>query len=206
MSHPFLVAVAGGTCSGKSSFIKRLQKNFDEHQMTSLFQDDYYKDLSHLTPQGRQLVNFDHPDAIDTDLLFSHIDALCKGKSIQKPNYDFVTHTRNKEYTTFTPTPLILLDGIFSLHYKKITELAQLKIFIDADEDLRLIRRINRDQIERGRSLQEIINQYLSSVKPMHEKYVSSSKDLADIIIPSVKSLDTSVNIVTAYLKLHLNT
>ena len=181
---PFLIGIGGGTGSGKSTLVEALISSFSPDRIMVISQDHYYKDLSHLPQSDRKQNNFDHPDALDTQLLFEHIRSLSAGKMIERPTYDFTSHTRTPSTVSLNPTEIILFDGIFSLYYKDILDLLHFKIYVSVDDDIRFIRRLKRDQELRGRDVESIISQYLSSVRPMHFKYVKPSKHNADIIIP----------------------
>lgn len=180
---PFVIGVAGGSGSGKSSFLRHLITGSLEKKSVTLSLDHYYKDLSHLSPTERKEVNFDHPDALELPLLCKHLKTLIQGKPIQRPSYDFITHTRPKTFTEVRPQAIIFLDGIFSLFDKNILDLIDLKIYIDLADDLRFIRRLVRDQDKRGRDIDSTISQYLASVRPMHFKYILPTRDKADHII-----------------------
>ena len=203
--EPFVITVCGGSCSGKSSFVQSIMKDLENNCATLVYQDNYYNDLSHLDPADRQSINFDHPSAIDSDLLVEHLSLLCEGQSILQPKYDFTSHTRQKKLKKVKANPLIILDGIFTLHFKKIVELSHLKIFLETDDDIRLIRRIKRDQNERGRSLEDVMEQYVSSVRPMHHAFVLPSKKNADIIIPTEENFERGLSVVVSYIKNHLS-
>lgn len=185
MGKPLIIGIAGGTASGKTSISRHIQEMYDD--VTSVLiirQDDYYKDQSSRTMEERVLTNYDHPDSIDTDLLVEHVKALIDGKSIQKPLYDFVEHTRSKKTETCYPCDVLILEGLFVLQDPKIRELLDIKVFVDTEADIRFIRRLLRDVQERGRSMESVVNQYSSTVRPMHESFVEPSKKYADIIIP----------------------
>lgn len=179
-----LIGIAGGTGSGKTLVAKNIYSELGSDKVIILYQDSYYKDLSHLTQEKRNKQNFDHPDAIDSTLLIQHIKALVHGESIQQPIYDFVTHTRNKETKIIGPHTIIVLEGILILDNPKLRNLMDIKIYVDTDSDIRVLRRIKRDILERGRRLESVIDQYEQSVRPMHLQFVEPSKRYADIIIP----------------------
>ncbi|MDD7305489.1 MAG: uridine kinase [Peptoniphilaceae bacterium] len=178
-----IVAVAGGSASGKSSIVKSL----DDYFVDDLFvigHDNYYKAHDDLPFEKRQMLNYDEPSAFDNDLFYEHLIKIKNGQSIDMPTYDYTQHTRSKKTIRVNPTKIILIEGILVLYDKKIRDLTDTKVFVDADSDIRLKRRILRDTKERGRSLDSVLNQYINQVKPMHEKYVEPSKKYADIIIP----------------------
>ena len=185
MTKPLIIGIAGGTASGKTSISRHIQEMYDD--VTSVLiirQDDYYKDQSDKRMEERIQTNYDHPDSIDTDLLVAHVHDLMEGKSIQKPLYDFVEHTRSKETEICYPCDVLILEGLFVLQDPKIRELLDIKVFVDTEADIRFIRRLLRDVQERGRSMESVVNQYTSTVRPMHESFVEPSKKYADIIIP----------------------
>lgn len=185
MTKPLIIGIAGGTASGKTSISRHIQEMYDD--VTSVLiirQDDYYKDQSEKTMEERTKTNYDHPDSIDTDLLVAHVHELMEGKSIQKPLYDFVEHTRSKETEICYPCDVLILEGLFVLQDPKIRELLDIKVFVDTEADIRFIRRLLRDVQERGRSMESVVSQYTSTVRPMHESFVEPSKKYADIIIP----------------------
>lgn len=183
MQRTMVIGIAGGTGSGKSTLADRLKEAF-EGEMVSLSHDYYYKSNNHLTYEERTKLNYDHPDAFDTELLIEHLKQLKEGKAIEHPVYSFVEHTRMKEKVKVEPARVILVDGILIFENKELCELMDIKVFVDTDADVRIIRRLLRDVQDRGRSLESVISQYLNTVKPMHEEFVEPSKKRADIIIP----------------------
>lgn len=200
-SKPFIIAIAGGTGSGKSLFANILAKRFP-NKMVSIPQDMYYKDQSDLSIERRIKSNMDTPDAVDINLLVSHIKTLAEGKPIQQPLYDFPTHTRRKETKRLGPKPVIVVEGLLTLSTKDLRELFDLTIFIDVDPDLRLARRIQRDVKEkRNKSLEASIEQYLTSARPMHKIYVEPQRNHADLIIPWSDMNMGAVDTVAARIK-----
>mmetsp|Transcript_4635 Transcript_4635/g.6097 ORF Transcript_4635/g.6097 Transcript_4635/m.6097 type:complete len:321 (-) Transcript_4635:296-1258(-) len=179
-----VVAVAGGTGSGKTTLTRAIYDGLHDDSVTYISHDNYYKDLSHLSMEDRAKNNFDHPDSLETDLLVHHIKELKAGRKVQIPEYDFTTHCRRKETMLALPKKVILIEGILIFTHPELNEIADIKIFVDTEADIRLIRRIERDRLERGRSLESIIEQYMSTVRPMHEQFVEPSKRSADIIVP----------------------
>lgn len=192
---PYLILMAGGSASGKSSIVQLLKEDYPE-LITVIYFDDYYKSLTHLSLEERAKVNFDHPDAFDLDLLVSHLKDLKNGLEIEKPVYDFTCHDRKKEWVKVKPSPVIILDGILSLAIEEVKSLGDLKIFVDTPADIRFIRRLERDMIERGRTLESIKAQYLETVRPMHELLVEPSKYHADLIIPTGASNTVALDVL----------
>lgn len=179
---PYIIGVAGGSASGKTSIVHALKEKFSD-QVTVLYFDDYYKDLTHLSFEQRTKLNFDHPDAFDWQLLAKHLDELKAGQTIIKPLYDFKEHNRSKKTEKLVPAPIIILDGLFTLAIDEICHRCDLRLFVDTPSDIRFIRRLERDMLERGRSLASVKEQYLKTVRPMHELFVEPSKYKADLIV-----------------------
>ena len=179
-----IIGVAGGTGSGKSTLVKRLQEAFKDDDVATLCHDYYYKAHPELTYEERTNLNYDHPAAFDTDMLVEHIRALKSNVPIEHPVYSFVEHNRTDEQVLVKPSKVIIVDGILIFEHKELRELMDIKVFVDTDADLRLARRILRDVCERGRTMQSVIDQYTTTVKPMHEEFVEPSKRYADVIIP----------------------
>ena len=183
MSNVIVIGIAGGTGCGKSTMIEKIRSEFQE-QITILSHDFYYKEHSTLNYEERSKLNYDHPNSFDTDLMIQHIRQLKKGKSIYRPVYDFTIHNRTEETVLVQPSKVIIVEGILIFENKELLDLLDIKVFIDTDADVRIIRRILRDVSERGRTLESVITQYLTTVKLMHEQFVEPSKKNADIIIP----------------------
>ncbi len=207
MSHslPLVIGIAGGSGSGKTTVAQQILQRIGEEHIAYLPHDAYYRDLSHLTPSQRAEVNFDHPDALETELLIQHIQMLKRGQAVRVPIYDFATHIRRPETITVEPRPLILVEGILVFVEKALRDLFDLKIFVDTDADLRFIRRLERDLRERGRTMESVIHQYLLTVRPMHLEFVEPSKRYADVIIPeggyNMPALDMIVARLEAMLR-----
>jgi len=200
-----LIVVAGGTASGKTTVVKKIHERLKSKDVQVINFDDYYKDLSYLPIEVRSKVNFDHPDSLDNDLLFSQLKELINGNEIEKPLYDFKTHTRKKETEIIKPSKVIIVEGILSLYDKRIRDIANIKIFVESDDDIRFIRRLRRDMTERGRSLDSVIDQYLTTVKPMYYEFIKPTKRYADIIIPNDNNHEVAVDIVMAKVKEIIN-
>ena len=179
-----VIGVAGGTGSGKSTLVKRLQEAFHSEDVATLCHDFYYKAHPELTYEERTQLNYDHPQAFDTDMLVEHIRTLKNNAAIHRPVYSFVDHNRTDETVMVKPSKVIIIDGILIFENKELRDLMDIKVFVDTDADLRLARRILRDVRDRGRSMESVINQYTQTVKPMHEEFVEPSKRYADVIIP----------------------
>ncbi|MFC1549732.1 uridine kinase [Candidatus Neomarinimicrobiota bacterium] len=179
-----LIGIAGGSGSGKTSIAHKLLEEYGEGEVVVLQQDSYYKDLPHLPLEKRHQQNFDHPDSIDIDLLGKQLKQLLMGSSVEVPVYDFVRHRRRLPQQAIAPHSVVVLEGIFTLHYPELRQLMDIKIYVETPSDVRFIRRLTRDVTERKRTHQSVIDQYLKTVRPMHEQFVEPSKYYADIIIP----------------------
>lgn len=183
-SKPIIVGVTGGSGSGKSSVSKQILKTFSEMSVLVLAQDNYYKDQSHIPFEERLATNYDHPFAFDNDLYLEHIRSIIEGQSIDVPVYDFVHHTRSKELRHEPSRDVLILEGILIFDNPEIRELCDIKVFVDTDDDIRLARRIQRDVLQRGRSIESVLDQYMQVVKPMHLQFTEPTKRYADIIVP----------------------
>ena len=191
-----LIGIAGGTGSGKTSLAKGILADYGTGEVTVLEQDSYYKDLSHILYEKRATRNYDHPDAIDIALFENHLISLLAGDSVQVPVYDFSTHVRMDKHRTITPHHVIVVEGILVLHYTQLRNLFSLKVFVDTPADIRYIRRLTRDIKERGRTMKSVVNQYLKTVRPMHEQFVEPSKYFADIIVPEGGQNKAAVDLI----------
>ncbi|KKK33115.1 uridine kinase [Mesobacillus campisalis] len=181
---PVVIGVAGGSGSGKTSVTKALYENFKGHSIMMIEQDYYYKDQSDLPLEERLKTNYDHPLAFDNDLLIEHLNQLLRYEPIEKPVYDYTIHTRSNEVVHVEPKDVIILEGILILEDERLRELMDIKLYVDTDADLRIIRRLLRDIKERGRSMDSVIEQYVNVVRPMHNQFIEPTKRYADIIIP----------------------
>ena len=179
-----VIGVAGGTGSGKTTVTRALLDRFGAGELTLVEQDFYYRPHGHLPLEHRARINYDHPDAFDTELLVEHVESLVRGEAIEKPAYDFVSHTRRADTIRVEPSHVIVVEGILVLENLRLRDLMDVKIFVDTDADVRVLRRLKRDIAERGRTMESVIAQYLSTVRPMHLQFVEPSKRYADIIIP----------------------
>ena len=183
MEDVIVIGIAGGTGSGKSTLVKKIKEEFND-RTTILSHDFYYKQHNDITFEQRKKLNYDHPDSFDTDLMIEHIRELASGREIQRPVYDFTIHNRVDASLPVKPAKVIIVEGILIFENKELRDMFDIKLFIDTDADVRIIRRILRDVSERGRTLESVVNQYLTTVKPMHEQFVEPYKKYADIIIP----------------------
>jgi uridine kinase len=201
MSKPIIIGIAGGTGSGKSTVAQEIYKSLPAGSIAMIEQDSYYKDQSNITFEERINTNYDHPDAFDTKLLIKHLKMLLNGEAIDKPLYDFEIHNRKKETVTVEPKDIIILEGIMILVEAEIRKMLDIKLFVDTDSDIRIIRRIKRDIKERGRTIDSVIEQYTNVVRPMHLEFVEPTKRYADIIIPEGGYNKVAVDIMIAKVK-----
>lgn len=202
-TKPLIIGVAGGSGSGKTTIINAIMKELSDLDIVTLQHDSYYLDNSHLPLEQREKINYDHPDALETDLLIHHIKELIAGREIEMPIYDFTVHNRKKEGIVKKPARVIIVDGILIFVEKELRELMDVRIFVNTDSDLRFIRRVRRDMRERGRTMESVISQYLKTVKPMHIAFVQPSRRYAHIILPegySEVSAGMVVNLIQQYI------
>ncbi len=197
MNQTTIIGIAGGSGSGKTTVTNEIMKNLEGHSVALLAQDYYYKDQSHLTFDERLETNYDHPFAFDNDLLIDNLKDLRNGITVEVPTYDYSTHTRSDETIAFDPKDVIIVEGIFALENKTLRDIMDVKIYVDTDADLRILRRLTRDTKERGRNMESVINQYLNVVRPMHEQFIEPTKRHADIIIPEGGSNKVAIDIMT---------
>ena len=200
MKKCILIGIAGGSGSGKTSLAIKLLKEYGNNKLAVIEQDSYYKNLAHLTFDERAIYNYDHPDAIDIDLFQSQLSTLLNGRNINIPIYDFSQHVRLKNTKMITPFPVIIVEGILVLYFQQLRQLMVIKIYIDTPEDIRFKRRFNRDIKERGRTAESVKKQYISTVRPMHDKFVEPSKNSADIIILGHNNLENAIEQVKSKL------
>ena len=202
MAHrPFIIGICGGTGSGKTTITNRLSQALSGHGVLVVQQDHYYKDLSHLSAEVRARQNFDHPSAVDSALFVEQVRQLRAGRSVDRPVYDFARHCRKTETVRLEPQPAILIEGILIFENPELRELMDVKVFVDTDADLRFIRRLVRDIRERGRTLESVIEQYETTVRPMHLEFVEPSKRYADIIIPEGGHNEVGIDLVIQKVK-----
>ena len=201
MEKPILIGITGGTGSGKSTIADALYSNFSKDRITMIQQDMYYKDQSHLSMEERVKTNYDHPMAFDNDLLVEHLQKLIKGEAIEKPRYDFTIHNRAKDTTTVEPREIIIVEGILILEDERIRDLLDIKVYVDTDADIRILRRLVRDIDERGRTVESVIDQYLKMVRPMNMEFTEPTKRYADIIIPEGGHNYVAIDILMAKIR-----
>jgi len=198
---PFLIGIAGGTGSGKTTVARRIYQSLHLDSAVFLDHDAYYRDLNELSLEERRHVNYDHPDSLDNDLLVEHLERLLAGEAIDKPVYDFTHHLRAPRTVRVEPRDVVMVDGILLFAEPRLRELFDLKIFVDADADVRFIRRLLRDLEQRGRTLDAVIDQYLATVRPMHFEFVEPSKRYADVILPRGGQNTAGIEVIAARIR-----
>ena len=199
--RPVVIGITGGSCSGKTSVTRAIYDVFRDHSVVVIEQDYYYKDQSHMTFEERLKTNYDHPLAFDTDLLIEHVNKLINREAIDKPVYDYVNHTRANEVIHVEPKDVIIIEGILVLEDERLRDLMDIKLFVDTDSDLRIIRRIQRDIKERGRTADSVIEQYVTAVRPMHNMFIEPTKRYADVIIPEGGDNDVAIDLMVTKIK-----
>ena len=199
--RPVVIGITGGSCSGKTSVTRAIYDVFRDHSVVVIEQDYYYKDQSHMTFEERLKTNYDHPLAFDTDLLIEHVNKLINREAIDKPVYDYVHHTRANEVIHVEPQDVIIIEGILVLEDERLRDLMDIKLFVDTDSDLRIIRRIQRDIKERGRTAESVIEQYVTAVRPMHNMFIEPTKRYADVIIPEGGDNDVAIDLMVTKIK-----
>ncbi len=191
-----IIGIAGGTGSGKTTVVEQIIEQLPKGEVCVISQDSYYKDTSHLSYEEREKINFDHPKAIDFELLAAHLIELKKGNTIEQPVYSFPEHNRTSETVTTHPKKVVIVEGILILTHPEIRKLFDIKVYVHADSDERLIRRLKRDIVERGRNLNEVLNRYQTTLKPMHQEFIEPTKEFADIIIPTNRYNTVAVELI----------
>ncbi len=195
-----VIGIAGGTGSGKTTVVSQILQNLSSEGVNVLSQDNYYHDNEHMSFSQREKLNYDHPKSIDFPLLTQHVKALKEGKSIEQPLYSFVTHTRTGDFVTVEPKNVLIVEGILVLSDSELLKEYDLKVFVHADSDERLIRRIRRDTQERGRDLNEVLHRYQTTLKPMHKEFIEPSKNEADLIVPNMKHNNVAIDFLTTVI------
>ncbi|ADX68503.1 uridine kinase [Weeksella virosa] len=201
-----VIGIAGGTGSGKTTVVNNILKNLNTESVIVISQDNYYRNNEHLSYEERSKVNFDHPRSIDFELLVEHVEQLKNGHAVEQPVYSFITHSRTEDTILTHPKDVIIIEGILVLTDPALRDLFDVKIFVHADSDERLIRRIRRDIQERGRDLEEVLSRYQKTLKPMHQQFIEPSKNYADIIIPNMKKKnEVAITLLSSVIKEKLN-
>ena len=200
-----IIGIAGGTGSGKTTLTEKLRDHFGANEVSVLNHDSYYKRHDELPYEERCKLNYDHPDAFDTDLMVEDLKTLCAGQTIHCPVYDYTIHNRSKDTVEVRPTKVVIVEGILIFHPKELRDLMDIKIFVDTDADVRILRRILRDVKERGRSLDSVISQYLNTVKPMHQQFVQPSRQYADIVVLDGGHNLVALDMITQRIKSHVD-
>ena len=203
MGKVLVIGIAGGSGSGKTTLTNQIVSRFSD-EVTVVTHDNYYKAHDEMTYDERSRLNYDHPNAFDTELMIEHLKLLKEGKPVECPIYDYTIHNRSKNTLTIAPAKVIIVEGILIFENEELCEQMDIRIFVDTDDDLRIIRRIRRDVMERARSLDSVINQYLDTVKPMHEQFVEPSKKNASIIVPEGGQNEVALNMILNQVRTHL--
>lgn len=196
-----IIGIAGGTGSGKTTVVKKIVEALPPHSVAVIPQDSYYNDTTSMTVEERKAINFDHPDAFDWKLLIKHVSELREGKAVEQPTYSYIQSNRLPETIHVEPKPVIIIEGIMALVNRRLRDMMDLKIFVDCDDDIRLIRNIQRDTIDRGRTVTMVMDRYMQVLKPMHEQFIEPTKRYANIIIPEGGSNKPGIDIVCKYIE-----
>ena len=196
-----IIGIAGGTGSGKTTVVRKIAEALPPHCVAVVPVDSYYNDTTGMTMEERKAINFDHPDAFDWKLLTEHVKKLKNGEAVEQPTYSYIESNRQKETVHVDPKPVIIIEGIMALHNKKLRDVMDLKIFVDTDNDVRLIRNIRRDVVERGRTVEMVLDRYEKVLKPMHEQFIEPTKKFADLIIPWGGDNRTGIHILKTYIE-----
>ena len=203
MGKVLVIGIAGGSGSGKTTLTNQIVSRFSD-EVTVVTHDNYYKAHDDMTYEERSRLNYDHPNAFETELMIEHLKQLKKGESVECPIYDYTIHNRSKNTLTIAPAKVIIVEGILIFENKELCDQMDIRIFVDTDDDLRIIRRIRRDVMERARSLDSVINQYIDTVKPMHEQFVEPSKKNASIIVPAGGRTEVALNMILNQVRRHM--
>lgn len=203
MSDVIIIGIAGGTGSGKTTITRKIMQNFGG-EVSVVYHDNYYKEHHSMSYEERSKLNYDHPNAFDTELMISDLKKLKNGETVHSPTYDYTIHDRAQKTVTVKPAKVIIVEGILIFENKELCDLMDIKIFVDTDADVRILRRIVRDVRDRGRSLESVVNQYINTVKPMHEEFVEPSKRKADVIIPEGGHNQVALEMVMERVRAHL--
>ena len=198
MKTPVIIGIAGGTGSGKTTVARAIYDRVGPDRIEWIAHDSYYRNFDALAPEERAKINFDHPDSLESELLMRHLDALCKGSAVEVPVYDFATHSRKAETQRVEPRRVIIVEGILVLAEPELRKRIDIKLFVDTPADIRFVRRLTRDIESRGRSLPSVVQQYLDTVRPMHEEFVEPSKRYADLIIPEGGENQVAIDAIIA--------
>lgn len=196
-----IIGIAGGTGSGKTTVVNKLAKSLPKENLTVLPQDAYYRDNSEVSFDERQKINYDHPNSIDWELMLKHINALKKGDNIEQPIYSYITHSRSDDFKVVHPKEILIVEGILVFTNEALRKLCDIKIFVHTDADERLIRRIKRDINERGRDIEEVLNRYEKTLKPMHNRFIEPTMKYADMIVPVGGENKVAIDILTSMIK-----
>lgn len=205
MGKPTIIGIAGGSGSGKTSVTRKVMDALKGHSVVLIEQDYYYKDQSHLTMDERLETNYDHPFAFDNDLLITHINQLINREAVDIPTYNYAEHTRSDKTITVEPKEVIIIEGIFALENEQLRQMMDVKVYVDTDSDIRILRRMRRDINERGRTMESVIDQYLSVVRPMHLQFVEPTKRHSDIIIPEGGENYVAIDLITTKIRTLIN-
>lgn len=205
MDKPTIIGIAGGSGSGKTSVTRKIMESLEGHSIILIEQDFYYKDQSHKSMEERLKTNYDHPFAFDNDLLVEHIQRLINREVVNIPTYDYTNHTRSSETITVEPKEVIIIEGIFALENEQLRKLMDVKLYVDTDSDIRILRRMSRDMKERGRSMESVMEQYLSVVRPMHLQFIEPTKRFSDIIIPEGGTNTVAIDIISTKIRTLIN-
>jgi uridine kinase len=201
---PLIIGIAGGTGSGKSTVARKVAEALKDASVAFIEMDAYYRNYAHLSMDERRQINWDHPETFDVELLVAQLKQLAHGEAVERPVYDFVSHTRSARTQRIPPADVVVVDGILLFADERLRELCEVKVYVDTDADIRLVRRVQRDMVERGRPLEEILEQYLTTVRPMHLQFVEPSKRYADVIVPRGGHNPVAIEMIVAKIQRRL--